>query len=413
MGIKFKLSASDLNRALDVVKVVQPKPLTPQGEQGYLFVVRGPRCYIYSRDTTRVARADFPIEEVEGEGAFVYPDKVAGLRMLQGPMSIETESNAEGNPIVRYRCEGSVSEKIGFDPRLMSPFDKEYDAATDERTLPAPVLRVAVAEAKKYLLQPDDTKAEENFKTMQIFDDSKEEWSKGNGNLYASDSTQMLYFWCDAFKGKGLAIHSNHISNLTSFLAKTNGDVTFRTGPNMTFVTDVEGGILGWAHHTKTHAKYKYYALSGDKFVLKVNQAQILRSLKHLRSELDPTYNKVKLMWSDADKRLTFQINDGKNKVEGIPVPVNTVVESTGEDLSCFANVDHLISLFEGVSANEAEFRLCPVAPSPSRPKGTVVMRTIDNFWLNAEGKLEFGDKDNPPADSYECRVTRFVPAKD
>ncbi len=71
MGIAFKVRASDLNAALDVVKIVSPRPFDKQGSAGYLFVIRGEVGYVYSRDAQHVARAEFPLVEVDGEGRSV------------------------------------------------------------------------------------------------------------------------------------------------------------------------------------------------------------------------------------------------------------------------------------------------------------------------------------------------------
>jgi len=417
MGIRFKCAAEDLIKALDVVSIVPPKPITPSGEMGYLFVVRGPKCYVYSRDTTKVARADFPLEEVEGEGAFIYPSNIQGLRMLEGPMTFETDADSEGNPIIRYRAEGATSQKTSFDHRLLTPFDKEYEAAANERSIPVGLLRVAINNAKDYVLQQKETKAEDHFKTLQVFDGTRDEWVKGNGILYASDGTQAFYFACDAFKDKGLAVHVNHIGSVIAFLARANGKVTFKTGANMTFATDETGSILGWAHHSKSHTKFSYYGTKADKYVIQVEKNLILRSLRHLRSELEKSRDKVKLTWKQGDGgddkgRFLFEVNDGKSKVEGIPVPVEEVLESPGADLTTFVNIDHLISIFDGLQANSAFFRLCPVEAVGGR-KGTVGLRTIEEFWLSEDGKLEIVDKDNPPADAFRCVVTRFVPTKD
>jgi hypothetical protein len=416
MGIRFKCSVSDLNRALDIVTIVPPKQITPLGEQGYLFVVRpsptGPRCYVYSRDATKVARADFPIEDVEGEGAFIYPSNIAGIRMLEGQLTFETDVDSEGTPTIRLRSsEGASAEKTGFDPRLLAPFDKEYEAATNEREIPAPILRVAIGQAKGYLLQPKDTKADEHFRSLQIFDASRPEWEKGNGTLFSADSTQMLYYWSEVFKDKGLAVHSQHIPSLVEFLGCTDNNVKLRTGANMTFATLDDGSIFGWAHHAKTHSKYGYYSKSSDNYLLKVSKERILKSLHYIKSELDGKSEKIKLVWSEADKSLSFHMNDGKSKVNSIPVLINEVEKSTGQDLTCFANVNHLINLFEGLSNNVPTFRIYRMDPSPTRPKGLVGFRTIDEFWLDKNGKPEICTADNPPEGAIQCAVTRFMPS--
>ena len=64
--MKFRVQASDLNEALSIVGIVPPRPVTPQGGSGYLFVVKGEQCFIHSRDALRRVRAEVAITDVDG-----------------------------------------------------------------------------------------------------------------------------------------------------------------------------------------------------------------------------------------------------------------------------------------------------------------------------------------------------------
>ena len=414
--MKFQAKAADLNAALDVVSLVPPRPITPQGGSGYLFVVRGQVCYVYSRDSLRVARAQFPLENVEGEGAFIYPaDYVQGFRFLQDEvLAFEAESNGDVHTVKYTSRSGASSERTSYDPRLMASCDKDIEAATLERTFPVGILREAISLSKSFLAKPQDTRAEEQYKALQVFDASNEAWAKGDGTLFAATGTQAFYFFCEAFKGKGLNIHGQHLPVVSSFLAQCGSEVTIRTGQNMTFAMDGPGRVLGWAHHSKVHQKYAYYALKNDKVVFDVPVRALVNALKYTGTELGAKRDKIRLTFSAASSELVFTVIEGNAKATSFPVPVAVKEGSETKDFSFGVNLHHLLDLLEGAKGDRLEMRVLLMPADERRPKDTAMLRTIDEFLIDTDGKVLGGrGVDTQPENTFQCRVTRYMPSKD
>lgn len=413
--IKFKLQAAALNSALDLVSTVQPKAFTPQGATGYLFVVRGERCFVYSQDSLHVARADFAIEDVEGEGAFIYPSQhVDSFKFAEGTIGFTVTSEGDTH-IVKYDLgNGAGGERTTFDPRLLAPCDKELTEATNERTFPVSVLRTSMSMSRNFLAKLTDTRVEEHYKTFQIFDGSQEAFAKADGYLFASNSIQAFYFYCDAFRQKGLAVHGQHMSLLTAFLSKCEGTVTLKTGSNKTFAEDSKGRVIGWAHHERTFSKFSYYALKMDKTILTVPKTRALNALKYTKTELDKTRDKIRLTFDHKTGSLRFHVTESSGKATSLPVDVK-VVASEEKDITTSVNIDHLIELFDGSKAEEVELRIATIPASESNPKEKYMFRTIDEFWLDSEGKVVAGsgvEEGKEPQGAFRCKVTRFMPDK-
>jgi hypothetical protein len=426
--MKFKLQASDLIAALDVVSIVTPKPVTPQGGAGYLFVVRGDRCYVYSRDALCVARADFPITEADGEGSFVYPaEYIAALRFLDGHSCVfEAQALEDERFVVRYEASnGAKSERTSFNPALLSTCDDDLNATKTSYDFPAAVLKEAISLSRPFLAKFNDTRTEEQYKALQVFDGSKPDQARGDGHLFAADSVRAFYFWSEAFAQKGLEIHGQHLSALLSFLSKSEEKVVFKMGDHFTFAENAKGHILGWPKHAKTHGKFSYYPLKSDKYVFAVDRVPLLGALQYMRSELDTKRDKIKILFNHERRILQFAISEGTSKAESHSVPVKVkdreVKEGEGEaqtvktvpwmedhDWAFSVNIDHLIELVSGVKANQVEFRVLTLPPSPDGRKEVAMFRTIDDFRLDAAGKSVVEAEG-----SYRCRVTRFMPSKD
>lgn len=427
MGIKFSVKASDLNAALDIVSIVSPRPFDKQGTAGYLFVIRGLKGYVYSRDAQHVSRSEFVLSDVEGEGAFIYPASYINAFRAFGEHEI-TFSVTDGETFsVAYSCaNGAKSEKSSYDPKFMQSCDKDLDGASDERTFPAAILREALSLSKAFTSDAKDTRAEEKQKTVQIFDKNFEAddpknpgqkhkpYEKGDGYLQASNGTQLFSFYSDAFVGKSLAIHSQHLPLLQSFLAKCQGDVTLSTGANMTFARDNTGRVLGWTHHAAVLPKFASYALSSDQLVMWVDRSSVLHALKYVADEMDDRREKIKFIFDAASSSLQFQIAEGNSKTVGWPVPVRLKEDETKEkrDVQLNVNIAHFKDLFDGAKSNEIMLRLTVVPPNDKRPKESGMFRTIDEFILDATGKIVGGSGvEKKPEGSFVCKVTRFTPS--
>lgn len=412
--MKIKFNATELIAALDVVSIVTPKPVPPTAGAGYLFVVRENRCYVYSRDALTVARADFPVSEVEGEGSFVYPaEYISALRFLDGHTCvIEAEAQEDDRFIVRYSASnGAKSERTSFDPRLLSTCDDDLDATTTSFDFSSPLLREAIRLAKPFLADAGDTRLEEQFKALQIYDKSKAESAKGDGHLFASDAIRAFYFWCSAFVGKHLEVHGQHLSALQAFLAKSD-KVEFRVGAHFTFAVNSKGHVLGWPKHSKTHGKFSYYPPKSDNFVFSLSKSQFLSALQYIRSELDTKRDRIRIGYNHERKQLTLSISEGASKTESHPIPLE-VKELEGvpitqpRDWQFNCNIDHLIDLVKDVKAPKVEFRVWVALPE-GRTKEIAMFRTVDDFRVDASGKVVVEAEE-----SFSCRVTRFMPCKE
>jgi hypothetical protein len=416
MEIKFKLQAAALNSALEIVSTVPPKPFTPQGATGYLFVVRGERCFVYSQDSLHVSRADFAIHDVEGEGAFIYPSQhIDSFKFAEGEIAFTVTSEGDTHTVKYDLGAGAGGERTTFDPRLLAPCDKELTEATNERSFPISVLRTSMAMSRNFLAKLNDTRVEEHYKTFQIFDGSQDAFQKADGYLFASNSVQAFYFYCDAFKQKGLSIHGQHMPLLTAFLAKCEGMVTIKTGANKTFAEDSKGRILGWAHHERSYAKFSYYALKMDKTILTVPKTRTLNALRYTKTELDKTRDKIRVTFDYKGKTLRFFVQESNGKATSLPVDVKVSKESEERDITTSVNIDHLIELFDGSKAEEVELRIATIPVGDNNPKEKVMFRTIDEFWLDSEGKVVAGsgvEEGKEPEGAFRCKVTRFMPDK-
>ena len=413
--MRFQAKAADLNAALDIVKIVPPREIV-QGGSGYLFVVRGDTCFVYSRDALRVARADFPVTDVDGEGSFIYPSAyIGGFAFLQDEvLTFEATSNGDVHTVKYTSGSGAGSERTSYDPKLMASCDKDVLNATNERSFSVALLRESLGLANPFLAKPQDNKAEDQYKAIQVFDESNEAWAKGDGTLFAADGTRAFYFYCDAFKSKGLGLHGQHLGFVSSFLAKCEDTVTIKKGQNMTFAIDEKGRVLGWAHHTKTHQKYSYYALKNDKFVFDVPVRALVNALKYVQTELDKNRDKIRLNFTAASNELSFTVVEGNAKAKSFPVPILPKEGSESRDFSCAVNLHYLLSLLEHAKGDRLEMRIMPLPADERRLKEQAMIRTIDEFLLDGEGKIIGGSGvETQPENTYRCRVTRFTSSKD
>lgn len=421
--MKFSVKNSDLLKALDVVGIVPPKPISIKGAEVsvYLFVVKGDLCYVYSRDPQQVARAQFPIFDVEGEGAFTYPaDHVRAFKFIGEVCTFEAKQDGD-QFIVRYDAgSGATAEKTAIDPKFLATCEQDLNSATDSSTFSAAILREGINMSRNFLPPKASKNAQtvdEHFNTLQVFDKKVPDWAKGDGHLFASNSIQAFFFYCDEFAGKNLEIHSNHLSALTSFLAKCEGTVTLKRGQNYTFAVDDKDGsrVLGWLHQSRTHGKFSYYSLKSDQFVFSAPKEVLLGALNYIRAELDPMRDKTKVIYDHADSTLRFSVLDGTTKAESFRVPVKIQEPAEAEGRNSLArergytvhvNINHFIELIKDIKANEVELRTALLTPEGR--KESAFFRIVDDFRMDAGGKVVIEAEG-----SHRCRVTRFMPSKD
>ncbi len=420
--MKIRLAVPTLNEALDVVSIVPPQARTPEGGAGFLFVLRGGRCSIYSRDQTHQARVDVPFnaESSDTEGSFIFPaDKVSALKFLDGWIQIES-GKTDDRDWVKYETEGKAEQDLStVDPRLMQSIDAALEKTTEIGAYPSAVLREAISMARPFIAKPN-SQAEDQCKVLQLFDASRDSWKKGDGFFFAADGIRACFFYCEVLKGKGLAVHGQHLSYLTSFLARSTGDVTVRQGEGITYVVNSKGQVLGWAHSVKHHEKFNYYALKNDEFILKMPKDLVLKALRYVRAGLDSKKDKIRVQYSHEESALRFLASESTNKTISMPVGVKPVEEeggggskSTTQGFAVNASLNQMIELFDAMKTNEADLRVAIVPARPDR-KESALFRTIDTFWIDAAGKQLIAPEDaGPEGKAYQCQVTRFMPSRE
>lgn len=421
--MKIRLSVAALNEALDVVSIVPPQARTPDGGAGFLFVLRGDRCSIYSRDQTHQARVNVPFDAdgSDAEGSFIFPaDKVSALKYLDGWIQIET-GKTDDRDWVKYETEGKAEQELStIDPRLMQSIDAALERTTEVGDYPSAILREAISTARPFIAKPN-SQAEDHCKVLQLFDASRDTWKKGDGHFFAADGTRACYFFCEALKGKGITIHGQHLPYLTSFLARSPGDVTVRQGDGVTYVVNSKGQVLGWAHAVKQHEKFSYYALKNDQFILKMPKDLVLKALRYVRAGLDSKKDKIRVQYSHEEAAIRFLASESTGKTVSMPVGVKPVEEengggskSTSQGFAVNASLNQMIELFDSMKTNEADLRVTIVPPTPERPKESALFRTIDTFWIDGTGKQLIAPEDaGPEGKAYQCQVTRFMPSRE
>lgn len=417
--MKIKMSVAALNEALDVVSIVPPRAAAQDGPSGFLFVVRGGRCLIYSRDSTHQSRVEVPFDGDE-EGSFIFPaEKVSALRFLDGWIKLESNSS-EDRFSLKYETEDKAEQDLStIDPRYMQALDAALEKTVEVGTYSVALLREAINATKSFMAKPN-SQAEDHCKTIQLFDQSKDNWKKGDGHFFAADGVRGCFFFCEDLKGKALTVHGQHLPFLMSFLARSSGDVTVRQGDGQTFVVNSRNQVLGWAQSVKTHERFGYYALKTDAFVLRMPRDLLLKALRYVRAGLDASKDKIRVTYSHEERSLRFLASETAGKTTSRPVGVVPIEEEGGggsksatQDFAFNVSLNQLIDLFDSMRTNEADFRVAIVAETANR-KESALFRTIDTFIIDANGKqliaVEDAGKDGK---AYQCQVTRFMPSRD
>lgn len=451
MALKLKLKASKLIEALDIVKTVKPRSLTAQQDSSaYLFKVDTnksadpnkdgkPWCWIYSRGEQQVARAEFQLEELEGEGLFTIPSHHIDMWSMvpEDEITFEssTETKADGNAFIvkGSSSSGMKHEHSSYDPRLIATCDKDFQSAVEgAKDTPAGkytwlpgILKEALGEANPFLPSADKKDSGgEHLNTVQIFDESNEAWAKGNGHMFCSDRTRAFYFQASDFEGKGLAVHSKFLGKLGEFLSKCSGPVKIYQSTNMSYAANDKDQIFGWVHDVKLHDRWRYVPPSRDKYVLLVPKVTILNAIEATSKVVDEKQDRVKLIYTHnntavpgAGHTLQFVANSSSSKFESFPVSAEDKDKETpslAENFDCFVDLGHFKSLIGDAKGNQVELRVTIIAKDETHPKGGALLRTIDTFDIYGNGKLvSVSDKPEPGATTretaYTCKVTRCM----
>ena len=419
MKIRFKFNAKSLSNALDVVSVASPPDLTAEKKTScYLFLVRGQTCSIYMRSAVQVARADFPIESIEGEGAFLYKSGLLDAFKVLEDDEIELEADNEGEyPVKWVGKSGAESEHNSFDPALISTFDKDINGAPEGQTISSELLYNALTLSKPFLAAVNSNHVKEQWKIAQLFDGSQPETAKGNAHLYAADNVQAFYFFCEAFRDRSIAVHGSKLSTLLSFLSKCSGNVTIRRGANMTYVVSKEQDkFIGWSHQNEVHTNFSFYSPKQDDIVFSVPIKQVLRSLMLIRTQMPPDEKRIQVEYcpnDDGKGVLKFKVKGGSNKAASFPVPISIDKGADVKVKPLSVVLDYFCNLFEGTSGGNVDLRIKVVEAVPGRNKESAMLRTMDNYWVDSTGKILGGSKGldttKLPEGAVQCLVTRYI----
>jgi len=418
MEIKFTVDAEQLNKALKMSSIISPQ-MTAEQERGFLFVVSGDVCKIYSKNGGHEVRTSFPVTDVEGEGSFMYPaDYIGEFAFVSEPITFTATSEGETFK-VKYTF-GSSGETVraSFDPRSMNLFEKDIqNAMSDEpKVYNIKTLQMAIGMAKNFAAKPNEAVSNEFYKTIQIFgDDGEPELAKkANGFLFSSNGTEAFYFYSEAFLGKGLVAPGQHLPLLESFMGQSSGSIKAYKTAKCTYAVNEKEDVIGWPHHEDTWKKFGYYSKT-DQVVVKVNCKRMHYQLQFMRAGLHKEKKKIRLHFDPSSEKFWFSSVDEGNTIKSLPVNIDQVIESqVKEELAANVNVNHMLHLFENVKGEWVEFRIYILEAGEKRPKDLYMFRTIDEFLLSDDGTIAGGSgAENVAEGVHVCNVTRFTPGID
>ena len=438
MGFRFKVRASDLNEAINVVQIVPPRPFDKNNTSGFLFVIKGKQGFIYSHDAMHTTRAHFDLLDVEGEGAFIYPGaNIKAFAFFKDSIDFEVHDPKDGEGFNVTYDGGNGAGKAPrplFDPKWMQTCDRELEAAGDSRKFTAGVLREALNLAKDFHGGNNTQKTDDadQFKVVQVFNKNVEiddpakpgeklrPFEAGDGFMFASDRNRTIHIQSEDFLGKHLVVHATHMPLLMQFLAKASGKVELRTGTHKTFAIDSNGRVFGWSHVVKSHSKFVYSSGSkGDSVItFKITKSDILNAINYIDAELETGRDKVKVVFDHASHKLQFQIAEGKGVGLTSMFVDAPVTENESRNVASFAintSLKGFKALFETTKGNVVDFRATIANPDGVKIRYPIgAFRTFDQFILDPEGKVVGGNVQEGgklPEGAVQCKVTRYSPS--
>lgn len=415
--MRFKFQVSDLNEAFAAVAIVSPLQMGNQGS-GFLFRVEAGAegngvCRVYSQDGSRKASSAFDIQDLEGEGTtFAFPLEMTSVfKYLDGLVTLEAGKTEDRYWISYETNDGAAQEFTTFNPALLKPFDDEINDG-DSTEYPSSLLRESLTLLKGFLADTKDSRADEAYKGIQLFDGNSE---KGSGFVYAADRIRAGYFYCEALaQARGLAVHGKHIPGFLAFLSRCDKKVTIRVGKAMTYAVSGKNAF-GWTHASKTHEKFSFYSFKTDKYVLRAPKESLIKALRYVRSGLDVRKDKVRVEYSCADQTLQLRASDESNKIKSQivrTVPIDEGESGGGSEglVSNFEfnlNINQIIDLIEPVKGNEVVLRFA--VQKKDDETVSVFIRSVEEFFLNEAGRVVAPPSGGEKA--FPCKVIRYMPS--
>ena len=417
MNIRINFNLADIIEALDVVSAVTPHPTMANEGAGYLFVVRGLECFLYSSDENCISRAKFNLSESSGDGTFVFPAKnlsnsLRPLAKEEETCVIEANSDEDGRHTVKYVTapDGAEAEFGTFAPDSISRYDEDLEAATESYEYSPGILKEAISLSRAFMADKSDSTAPEALHGVEVLD--KVKFEKGDGYLYATNKFMAFFFRSDHFVGKKLAIHGNYVSSFLSFLSKCGDKVTIKIG-DKTFAVNEKGDVFGWNRQGEQHDKFNYHALKTDSLVARINKGRLLNALQVAKGALkDKERDGVTLNFDAKSNKIWFEVAESRAKsikVEASPVADEEGVQpSKADSFFTTVSVNQLIELVQSMKGYEINFRGYLGKPKEGKKQATCLFRTIDEFYLDPATGKPTPDKD----EGVLCRVTRFMPSQ-
>lgn len=422
MEIKFTVDANDLNTALGVVSIVTPQT-TPQGGGGYLFVIQGLTCSVYSKNSGYEARASFPIKDVVGEGVFMYPAAHAeAFAFTNGDIEFTATEDGEKFKVKYTHGTSGECERVSFDPRNMTSFEKDVERAKAsgvEKTFNIKILQTAVGMAKPFMIKANEaTVGTDVNKTVRVFGDADPKLvEKGaNGTLYASNTKEVFYFYSTEFLNKDLSLAAQHLPLIEAFLAKSEGNtVKIYPTENKTYIINSKGEVFGWPKHTAQYAKFAYHINQEDSVIVRVSAKSMVYQLQYMRAELAKDGYKIRLHFDPSNDTFWFSSMDENSKTKSLPIDIRSAKIKPNQEVVANVNVHDMIHLFEGIKGEPVECKILIFPASATRTKPTYMFRTIDVFGMSQDGSVvgvemkEDTGEVVAPAGVETCKVTRFA----
>lgn len=412
--MKFKVQTDDLLATLTLVSTIKPLA-DSQGRSGYLCVVRGSQCFIYSEDEHQKIRVPVPIFDVEGEGAFVYP---AGhndaFKYMDGTIEFEPGED-EGAQVVKCRRTVGDQEAFykisSFDARTLQSLDKDFNGAKETAVFSVALLREALSVTKPYLAPPKDKSAKPFCQNVQLFDATKDAYKSGNGYMLGSTGQRTCVFYCKELQGKSLVIHGARLPVLQAFLAKSEGEVKVFNSDSSTYFANDSDQVIGWADQTDSYDKFSYYATSMDRYVLRLNRRALENEIRSIRSLMPPDKDKLRIQYDHTRALLTVLASNGATDLKSMPlaaepIPCDAPDLSRTDDLAFNVNGDWLLDIISDVKHGDVELRIAPIKDHVGR----CMVRTIDTYSIDARGKTSLEDAQSGQV--HSCRVMRFFASK-
>lgn len=420
--MKFKVLTAEWTGALAVVSSITPSAVDALGTSGYLCVVRGEKCFLYSEGDRQRVRVQIPVFDVEGEGAFVFPTGPHGdLRYVDGAVEFEAGEDQEAH-VVWCRREagrtkaGGVHKIVTFNPSMLKSLDADFGKAEKTATLPVVVLKEALNMTRPYLSDPKEQGVKPECVNLQLFGADGD--AEGNGYMLGCSMNRTSYFYCPELEGTSLSVYAPRIPLLLGFLSRSTGKVEVYRSKNSTYFMNSDEQVLGWSNQDFKASQFGFYGLALDKHVLKVSKASLEKELRYIRSTLPADKNKAFWRYDHKANALTISAsNSVGSEVDSLPIDVTPLV--AGDDrcwgdgsqgkkssVECNVNLDLMIQLVEGTKHP----RDVVLGIAQTKNSKQYMFRIIEEYFIDEGGK--YVEKPAEGQGGFQCRTVRYVPSK-